>query len=139
MRHGDIETTMNYFTDPRLLDVAGVLDKLPALPLGSVPGVGAFRATGTDGKANLPPETDSNLVAPVVAPTSDKPCSTLSFPGKTFADEPGFKRSEAIDVSGGGKRKEPLTTVVNGSVRVGAIGLEPMTPSLSSWCSSQLS
>ena len=35
MRHSDIDLTMNVYTDPRLLDVQGALDVLPALPLDS--------------------------------------------------------------------------------------------------------
>jgi hypothetical protein len=57
---------MNTYTDPALLDVAGALDALPALPLdGSKPQGEAARATGTD---NLPLR-ENNLVAPPVAPT----------------------------------------------------------------------
>ncbi len=33
MRHSTIELTMNTYTDPRLLDVAGALEALPSLPL----------------------------------------------------------------------------------------------------------
>jgi len=33
MRHSEIELTMGVYTDPRLLDVRGALDVLPALPL----------------------------------------------------------------------------------------------------------
>ncbi len=62
MRHSRIDLTMGVYTDPRLLDVAGAFDKLPALPLqGSKPGeLETRKATGTD---------DRNLsVAPMVAP-----------------------------------------------------------------------
>ena len=34
MRHSDINLTMGTYTDPKLLDVAGAMDALPALPLG---------------------------------------------------------------------------------------------------------
>ena len=34
MRHSKIDLTMNVYTDPKLLDVAGAMDALPALPLG---------------------------------------------------------------------------------------------------------
>jgi integrase len=34
MRHSTIDLTMNVYTDPKLLDVAGAMDLLPALPLG---------------------------------------------------------------------------------------------------------
>ncbi len=40
MRHSTIDLTMVVYTDPRLLDVAGALDVLPALPL-TAPAVGA--------------------------------------------------------------------------------------------------
>ena len=33
MRHSSIDLTMNVYTDPKLLDVAGALDALPKLPL----------------------------------------------------------------------------------------------------------
>lgn len=47
LRHSTLELTMQLYTDPRLLDVAGALAALPALPTaGSTPE--AARATGTD-------------------------------------------------------------------------------------------
>src|SRR5690606_5127922 len=36
MRHSDVNLTMNVYTDPKLLDVAGALDSLPALPLARI-------------------------------------------------------------------------------------------------------
>ena len=33
MRHSTIDLTMNVYTDPKLLDVAGALERLPKLPL----------------------------------------------------------------------------------------------------------
>ncbi len=33
MRHSSIDLTMSVYTDPKLLDVAGALRALPALPL----------------------------------------------------------------------------------------------------------
>lgn len=35
MRHGSLDLTMNTYTDPQLLDVAGALDALPSLSLES--------------------------------------------------------------------------------------------------------
>lgn len=47
LRHSSLELTMQLYTDPRLLDVAGALAALPALPTaGST--AEAARATGTD-------------------------------------------------------------------------------------------
>jgi integrase len=37
MPHSDIKLTMNVYTDPKLLDVRGALDALPALPLDGAP------------------------------------------------------------------------------------------------------
>jgi len=34
MRHSTINLTMNTYTDPRLLDVAGAVESLPSLPIG---------------------------------------------------------------------------------------------------------
>lgn len=47
MRHSTLELTMNTYTDPRLLDVAGAMDTLPSLPLDDGPAERAA-ATGTD-------------------------------------------------------------------------------------------
>ena len=68
MRHSDIDLTMGVYTDPKLLDVRGALDALPALLLGKNPNEReAVRATGTDGG------TAARTVAPTVAPTPDNP------------------------------------------------------------------
>lgn len=49
MRHSNIDLTMNVYTDPRVLDVAGALDALPALPLNAQPvRHREQQATGTD-------------------------------------------------------------------------------------------
>ena len=37
MRHSSIDLTMNVYTDPRLLDVAGALEALPGLAAGRKP------------------------------------------------------------------------------------------------------
>ncbi len=65
LRHSSIDLTMNVYTDPRVLDVAGALDALPALSLDRKPLDDCRQqATGTDDiMAN-------RLVAPTVAPNS---------------------------------------------------------------------
>ncbi len=67
MRHSSIDLTMNVYTDPRVLDVAGALDSLPALPLNANP---------SKRQRNIATGTDGNRVAPTVAPTSDKRCKS---------------------------------------------------------------
>ena len=65
LRHSSLELTMKVYTDPRLLDVAGALAALPALPTaGST--TEAARATGTDdavalGVALNPSRTRQNM------------------------------------------------------------------------------
>lgn len=50
MRHSTINLTMNTYTDPKLLDVAGAVESLPTLPLsgGTETDEIAAKATGTD-------------------------------------------------------------------------------------------
>ena len=50
MRHSSIDLTMNVYTDPQLLDVAGALERLPELPLAAAlpAGRSRLRPTGTD-------------------------------------------------------------------------------------------
>ena len=66
MRHSNINLTMTTYTDPRLLDVHGAMDSLPALPLNSEPSLVAEerKATGTDGR-----------FAPGFAPATDHSCT----------------------------------------------------------------
>lgn len=74
MRHSDPSLTANAYTDPRLLDVRGALDALPALPLdaGSDADSGALSATGTD--AQLAPMLAANLTIRVIrSPLVTKP------------------------------------------------------------------
>ncbi len=54
MRHSTLDLTMNTYTDPRLLDVAGALDVLPSLPLDDGPNTERAKATGTDAGALVP-------------------------------------------------------------------------------------
>ena len=78
MRHSSVDLTMNVYTDPRVLDVAGALDALPSLPLGAEP-VERQRnvATGTDNAAPMG-DSPQNLVATTVATDSDKRSKLLA-------------------------------------------------------------
>jgi integrase len=113
MRHARIETTLKHYTDPALLDVAGAVEMLPAVATSSASTV----ATGTD------------AVALDVALTSGRTRQNVALSGNRAA---GRRQS-----------KKPMmpaqNTGITGFSAVGDIGLEPMTPSLSSWCSNQLS
>jgi integrase len=74
MRHSDINLTMNVYTDPRLLDVRGALEVLPALPLDAADRGQAGVVTGTDAK-------ETRTLSPLLAPTADKQGQALSLPG----------------------------------------------------------
>ena len=82
MRHSTLELTMNTYTDPRLLDVAGALDVLPALPLDAGPGAERQRATRTGGPAEGSLENLASF-APKFAQLAGK---TLHSPGRAGAD-----------------------------------------------------
>ncbi len=131
MRHSKIDLTMTVYTDPKLLDVRGALDALPSLPLSEGPAGEreAVRATGTDGTA-----------ARALAPTPDNSVQAGTIPVNIGGSRGEGTERGLLAVSGcPDKRKHPLATAVSGCQRVGATGLEPVTPSVSSWCSSQLS
>ena len=97
---------MNVYTDPKLLDVAGALDTLPALPLdGAEGGRNAVLATGTDGGYVSP-------LAPLFASTADNPRPSLSLAGNVD----GGDVPDALAVSGSvDKKKDSLTTGVSES------------------------
>ena len=78
MRHSSIDLTMNVYTDPRVLDVAGALDSLPALSLDGTPSERQrHMATGTDHQRPHQPDNFEQL-APTLAPNPDDCCTTLT-------------------------------------------------------------
>ncbi len=87
MRHSDPSLTANVYTDPRLLDVAGALDKLPILSLHTDEQLEQGKATGTDdGQSLLAP-----MLAPMLAPKTDnsnKSQSIADKPNKTDTNTP---------------------------------------------------
>jgi Phage integrase family len=130
MRHSDIKLTMGVYTDPRLLDVRGALDALPTLRLN---GPNRDRATGIAG-------TPAGLLAPLLAPTLDNLVQAMASPVKMAGKGRPTIPTSNLAVSGYAVNgNDPLTSAVSGSDRMSATGFEPVTPSVSSWCSSQLS
>ncbi len=111
VRHSHIGLGMNVYTDPKLLDLASDVELLPALPLNAKPLTGTasvLLANGTTGKS---------LVAPIVAPTTDKTLRKLSQSGNL-----------------GGSVEAPLETKkphnslgITGFSQVGLAGFEPTT------------
>ncbi len=107
MRHSKIDLTMQVYTDPKLLDVAGALAALPIL---SIDGneQQAEPKTGTTGS----PRT----LAPNLAPTAYNQGQSLSQIDQMNSDED----VNTFDVSGcPDKRKDSLTNAVNESFNGG--------------------
>ena len=126
MRHSTIDLTMNVYTDPKLLDVHGALDSLPALPLNterqSMREVA--KATGTD---DLP----TSPLAPVLAPNPDFPCKSESFTVKSTGEREAGKGSRSLSATSSPvKQNNPLTIAVNGLRQSGRqdLNLRPSGP-----------
>ena len=135
MRHSTINLTMNTYTDPKLLDVSGAMYALPSLRLttGAQRERNVLKATGTD-------DSRASEFAPKFAPTGGKQGLSRSSADKSTTNGDDVRTADPFAVmSLPDKRKGPLSTRNNRPLEVGARGLEPPTPSLSSWCSNQLS
>jgi hypothetical protein len=114
---------MNVYTDPKLLDVVGAMEALPALPL--VAGEGseavALKATGTDNSA-------LGQLAPMLAPTTGKTGTLQSIMDKIAGAAEESRDADAVAVSACPvKQNNPLTTAVNGLLEVEPTGIEPAT------------
>ena len=116
MRHSDPKLTANVYTDPMLLDVAGALDALPALPLVSESEDQQGVVTGTDPGA--------------LVPAADKSGTSRSNDDKNHAHP--VRRQRGGDVSVSVEcvtRKSPLSSSDNGRQEIGVTGFEPTTSS----------
>jgi len=118
MRHSKLDLTMNIYTDPRLLDVAGALGVLPALPLDAEPSPEPLKATGSlNATPNVP------TLVPTLVPAPGFP-STV----EAIADKAGRKADETrSDISGGSATDKTLAA---SAFEKRATGLEPATTSL---------
>jgi len=72
MRHSRIDLTMNVYTDPIALDIAGAVESLPSISV-MAPRANRLRRTGT--------ENSSSTVAPTVAPSAGKLGQIVSSSG----------------------------------------------------------
>lgn len=90
MRHSTLELTMNTYTDPRLLDVAGALSALPDLPLDDGSKPDRMKATGTDAGSSL---------VPMLVPDSGHSCTRTATAGAT-ADSAGSGNASVSDAQG---------------------------------------
>jgi len=124
MRHSDVNLTMNVYTDPKLLDIAGAMEALPALPLGAGPQREAIAASAT-GTDDLP----TSPLAPTLAPTTGKTRTLQSIIGKIASEARKSAAMETVAVSACPvKQNNPLTTCVNGSWKWAALDSNQRLP-----------
>ena len=138
MRHSKLDLTMNVYTDPKLLDVAGALDALPALPLSGDGAEGeAARATGTDAQPPaLPGEVLAPTLAPTLAPNPYKQRQPLSVSDNPNTGEPAFQPVEPLAVTSiPVNEKGRLSFPDNRPTLMALTRLELVTPSVSRHCS----
>ena len=112
MRHSDMRLTMNVYTDPRLLDIAGAVDVLPMLSIDATSApvaISILKATGT--------ESGRSSVAPMVAPDTVHNGQIGSIPDH-------FDGSTASGVETK-KPRNPLR--ITGFSLIGPAGFEPTT------------
>jgi len=126
MRHSDVNLTMNTYTDPKLLDVAGAVEALPALPL----------AKGIEAAENLPSATgtDDSTPSPLIPGlirNAVESSNSWSIVVAMITEQEVVNQNDSLVVSAcPDKRRRPLTTRVNGLRRERETGFEPATSSL---------
>jgi integrase len=127
MRHSTIDLTMNVYTDPRLLDVHGALDSLPAFKLGAV-AAEAGRANGTTG--------EGPKFAPKFAPRHVPECQKLETAIKLAVDAATDISTSSSDLSDeSDSENHAKAKVAIGCQQMETKGLEPSTPALQRRCS----
>ena len=105
MRHSSIDLTMNVYTDPKLLDVAGAIESLPELPLKSSPDHESQKATGTLGDAE-PLETDRVKFAPMFAPANGNSSDSATTADQSTSN-PAVRNDESqTNVSRAGDKRK---------------------------------
>ncbi len=109
MRHSDPSLTANVYTDPRLLDVSGAVESLPALPLADAPDTAHERKTAVAGR-------EPGSVAPSVALNGGNLGLCKDNTGKRSKSRATARVQGVAAVSAAvKKRNDPLARVANGS------------------------
>jgi hypothetical protein len=133
LRHAKSETTLRHYVSVEDVTVAKAIDARPWLTRPAPQESTAAAATGTDGmqqhqrQQSAPPEAVRGGSEGCGSARDDRSDDALSVDGaeRVFGSDSAVPRGS-------------LRLAAGGEV-VGDEGLEPSTPSLSSWCSSQLS
>ena len=121
MRHSKMELTMNVYTDPRLLDVHGAVNKLPAMnPVAPDEDEPVTVGGSEESESNMPP-----YMPPSTSQTESSGVTSSQRDGNSELPK---------------KEEKPRQNIVlTGLSSVDDIGLEPTTSSMSTRRSSQLS
>lgn len=127
MRHTDIALTMRVYTDPRLFDLAGAVESLPALSRGPAEAQAA-QATGTDGA--IP--ADAGRTESVTSPSAGIGYCSAGNGG----DDTASGSSQTLENGGNRHKKAPSG---RDGAKVPAVGFEPTTYALGKRRSIQLS
>ena len=122
MRHSKIDLTMNVYTDPRLMDVAGAIESLPMLPIGMVGRTANEQLrTGTD---DLQLTQQLTRVAFTGVQEGSSSVNNLSI--IRIVESEVELAVTSMPVNGKGF----LSTADRKPLGVGVTGLEPVTPSV---------
>jgi len=121
MRHSDMRLTMNVYSDPRIFDMNGAVEKLPAMAAMTEP---AMIATGTEGIAVASMKTFGVTKSVTTTSAASGVCSAVI--GKAGATE-----VSALTLAGGSDRHEKTPSGLD-RVLKRAKGVEPSTFGLES-------
>ena len=124
MRHTDLRLTMKVYTDPRIFDLAGAVEKLPTIP----PRRQAAQATGTDGMAGITDERTAGRTESVTYEPAGIGYCAAGIGQPHIAEEP----SQPLLIDGDRQAKTPIGGH-GGATR--QVGLEPTTSRLTAGCS----
>jgi hypothetical protein len=123
MRHSKIDLTMNVYTDPKLLDVHGTIERLPVLPLDGTDD-DSEAATGTEGRAEVGPRR----FAPGFASTVGNSCRSGQFSTTGERDDSDENETKKSEKPSDNARVPRVPLASRG---VGDTGLEPATSTMS--------
>jgi hypothetical protein len=134
MRHTDLRLTMKVYTDPRIFDLAGAVEKLP-INLARPTEAEAAQATGTDGKLTDPDgnparnggggkgDEYAGRSESVSSPSAEKGNCSAGIGGRAEASE------ATLTPATGGDRRQKTPSDGDG-VKERAMGFEPTTSAL---------
>jgi len=126
LRHAKVDTTLKHYTHLRVEDAARALARITEPESTGTGDAGTM--TGTDGPEEARVHSAVHSGAPPMRDGAERCAASVRRPSIAGADE----SADAV-VSCASLRDDARSRMV------GDAGLEPATPSLSSWCSSQLS